>query len=467
MVVTVEARTAGGAWARCVVAGAIALGLVTASGAAQATPLSKGPYLQSLDRGGVTVKIELETPGDASLEVFAAGTERRVASANSVASGDFHALRATGLEPGTTYDYRVTSGDAKSDLGHFTTAPAGEVPFRFLVYGDSRSDHAAHEAIIRQLLGAPGDFLINTGDMVLAGKDPEDWRAFFRIEGPLLRDHCVFACVGNHELSRGDPAGEVAFLRYFSGADENGERTRLYGSFRWSNTRFFLLNAMDTWTGDERDWLRNELERAMYEPGLVHRIAVLHHGPFSSGPHGANAALAGAGITSLMAAGKIDLVLAGHDHVYERGDGEGLKYIITGGAGAPVYEHKLSAPQTMAFESVHHFIEAAIDGPSVKIVARRVDGSVIESCGFRGSGPWECEATKDSPMPRAGPPPSSSSDPPPRRSCGCSVPGDSSAGVGPIAAAIGLLGLLARRRRVTRSQALVPASTSCAHRKEA
>ena len=450
---TDAAAIAGGRWARRVVAATVGLGIALASGAARAAPFSKGPYLQSLDRAGVTVKVELETPAPAALEVYAAGTERRVAGANSLESRDFHALRATGLEPGTTYDYRVVSGDAKSELGHFTTAPAGDVSFRFLVYGDSRSDHAAHEAITRALVAAPGEFLINTGDMVLAGKDPADWSAFFRIEGTLLRDHCVFACVGNHELSRGDPAGEVAFLRYFSGADENGERTRLYGSFRWSNTRFFLLNAMDTWTGEERDWLRKELDRAMYEPGLVHRVAVLHHGPFSSGPHGANPALASAGIVGLMTSGKIDLVLAGHDHVYERGDGEGLKYVISGGAGAPVYEHKLSAPQTISFESVHHFVEAAIDGPSVKIVARRVDGSVIESCGFRGAGPWECDATPTRPAPVVTPAPSTStsSDPPPRRSCGCSVPGDHGSATAPLAAAIGLLGLLARRRRLRSS----------------
>jgi MYXO-CTERM domain-containing protein len=448
VIVTVEARTVEERWARRFAASAVGLGIFAASGVALAAPIAKGPYLQSLDRAGVTVKVELEAAGPAVLDVYAAGTERRVAGANSLESKDFHALRATGLEPGTTYDYRVVSGDAKSDLGHFTTAPAGDVPFRFLVYGDSRSDHAAHGAITGALLAAPGDFLINTGDMVLAGKDPEDWKAFFRVEEPLIRDHCVFACVGNHELSRGDPAGEVAFLRYFSGADENGERTRLYGSFRWSNTRFFLLNAMDTWTGDERDWLRAELDRAMYEPGLVHRIAVLHHGPFSSGPHGGNPALNAAGIVGLMASGKIDLVLAGHDHVYERGDGQGLKYIITGGAGAPVYEHKLSAPQTMAFESVHHFVEAAIDGPSVKIVARRVDGSVIESCGFRGAGAWECDVTKTPKDPALTPTPTPSADAPSKRSCGCSAPGDRDSGAGSIAAAIALVALMARRRRL-------------------
>lgn len=446
-----EAVTVGGRWTRRLVAGAVsaALALASAGGVARAAPFSKGPYLQSLGKSGVTVKVELEAPAAASLEVYAAGTERRVVETNSLEAKAFHVLRAEALAPGTTYDYRVRSGAEKSELGHFTTAPPGDTPFRFLVYGDSRSDHAAHAAIVRGLLAAPGDFLINTGDMVLAGKDPADWKAFFLIEAPLLRDRCVFACVGNHELSRGDPAGEVAFLRYFSGADENGERTRLYGSFRWSNTRFFLLNAMDTWTGEERDWLRQELDRAMFEPGLVHRIAVLHHGPFSSGPHGGNPALARAGITSLLASGKVELVLAGHDHVYERGDGEGLKYIISGGAGAPVYEHKLSAPQTMAFESVHHFIEAAVDGPSVKIVARRANGTVIESCGFQGAGPWECGKTPTPPAPAATPDPSPSSSPDraAKRSCGCSVPGAHLVTAGPLAAAMGLVALLASRRR--------------------
>lgn len=443
-----ESRGAGRRWTRCLLAGATALGLATESAQARAaTPFSKGPYLQSLGGSGVTVKVELDAPGPASLEIYAAGEGRRVAEAKSPDAKDFHVLRAEGLLPGTSYDYRVLRGDMKSELGRFTTAPSGDAPFRFLVYGDSRSDPAAHAAIVRGLLAAPGDFLINTGDMVLAGKDPSDWKTFFAIEAPLLRDRCVFACVGNHELSRGDPAGEVAFLRYFSGADEHGERTRLYGSFRWSNTRFFLLNAMDTWTGAERDWLRDELDRAAYEPGLVHRIAVLHHGPFSSGPHGGNAALTRAGVVTLLAKGRIDLVLAGHDHVYERGDGEGLKYIVSGGAGAPLYEHKHSAPQTIAFESVHHFIEAAIDGPSVTIVARRVDGSVIESCGFRGSAPWTCDAAPTPPASVATSAPKGSPAQPTKRACGCSVPGDRSAAPAPLAAALGLLGLLARRRR--------------------
>src|SRR5204862_7628782 len=100
------------------------------------------------------------------------------------------------------------------------------------------------------------DFLVNTGDMVAHGDEIGDWRAFFAVEGPMLRDRCAFVAVGNHELVRGNPAGEVTFLRYFGGVEEGRDLTRLYGTFRWGSTRFFVLNAMDNWTGAERDWLR-------------------------------------------------------------------------------------------------------------------------------------------------------------------------------------------------------------------
>ena len=299
--------------------------------------------------------------------------------------------------------------------GRFTTAPADARPFRFLAYGDSRSDAEAHAAVVRAMEAAPGDFLVNTGDMVSKGNQPRDWAELFSIEGRLLRDRCVFVAVGNHELYRGDPAGEVAFLHYFAEAEQGHEVDRLYGSFRWSNTRFFVLNAMDGWTGPERDWLRAELDRALDEPGLAHRIAVMHWGPFSSGPHGDNPALARGDVVTLMRDRKVSLVIAGHDHAYERGAGLGLKYVITGGAGAPLYPRKTEGPEALRYESAYHFLEVAVDGDHVTVTARRPSGAVLETCGYQGAGPWDCEAEK--------PPGSRAAAPRKSFACACSLPG--------------------------------------------
>ncbi len=450
-------------------AAAVAAAAIAASRPARAGgPFAKGPFLQALGSRAVTIKVETEEPQRPVVEIveLAAPGARDDAGQGATASARreieaasprrLSAVRIEGLEPARSYEYRVRVGDAASEAGRFTTAPEDDRPFRFLVYGDSRSAPGSHAAVVRALEGTPSDLLIHTGDMVGTGGDEDEWQGFFRVEGPLLRDRCLFAAVGNHELVKADPHGDMPFLRYFAAAEADGrERPHLYGSFRWSNTRFFLLNAMDEWTGAERAWLAGELARAADERGLVHRIAVLHHGPFSSGPHGANGRLASGDVLSILRNGRVDLVLAGHDHVYERGEGAGLKYLVSGGAGAPLYERKRQAPETQLFEAVHHFLEVAIDGPEVDVVARRATGSVIERCRFSSAapGPWACEGGGAKPVATAAPgltSPASGS-----RACLCEAAGGARGGGAAWVSSLALaavvctrriMGLIARRR---------------------
>ena len=433
-----------------------------ASSASAAGPFARGPFLQSLGQQGVTIKVELLTPEPVTVEVT--GPDGAVVKkAEATEARRFQALRIEGLSPATAYRYRVLAGAGAtpSEEGRFTTAPPDSRPFDFIVYGDSRSDPGAHAAVVRAIEGQPSDFLVHTGDMVAVGDEEDDWKSFFDVENRLLRDRCVFASVGNHELAGERGVGAAAFLRYFASADEGGkDRPKLYGTFRWSNTRFFLLNAMDTWTGEERAWLKEELDRALAEPGLVHRFAVLHHGPFSSGPHGGNKRLHDNGVLELFKDGKVDLVLAGHDHAYERGSGQGIKYVVSGGAGAPLYPRRSKRAETAMFESVHHFVQMRVDGERVELVAKRASGSVLERCHFVGAGPWNCEsgggmAPADGPAAAApvGAPAATGA-------CVCGVPGapGGTAGLAAVAAGLAIAGCAARRaRRPARRPAIDPA----------
>ncbi|MEZ4298963.1 MAG: metallophosphoesterase [Polyangiaceae bacterium] len=435
-----------------------ALASTFAAGNAFAAGLfARGPFLQSLGKTAVTIKLDLLTPEPVTVEVT--GPDGVAKKVEATDPRRFHAVRVEGLTPSTAYRYRVLAGAAAtataSEEGHFTTAPDDARPFKIVTYGDSRSDPAAHAAVIRAIEGTPSDFLLHTGDMVAIGAEEDDWRGFFEVENKLLRDRCVFASVGNHELAGEKGVGAATFLRYFATADDAGkDMPKLWGSFRWSNARFFLLNAMDAWTGEERAWLKDELDRAAAEPGLVHRIAVLHHGPYSSGPHGGNDRLHENGVTQLLKDGKIDLIVAGHDHAYERGTGDGLKYVVSGGAGAPLYPRKKRSPETAVYESVHHFVELSFDGDKVGLVAKRASGSVIEKCGFAAHGPWECEkagagpGTSAAPASSAGPAGIQTSS-----ACACSAPGSGSVPTGAVglAAMAGLVlasaGRRSRRRR--------------------
>ncbi|MGO9832623.1 MAG: metallophosphoesterase family protein [Polyangiaceae bacterium] len=426
---------------------------VTYSVAALAGPQIKGPYLTGLSDAGVVVKFELAAPAAATLQVTrevrggqAAPSARKY---ESVQIASMHEVSATGLEPGTAYSYVLRSGGAPIGEGRFVTAPRldANAPMTFLLYGDDRTDTAAHSAVARAMEKVPSDFLINTGDLVEDGNSDGDWQSFFDIEASLLRDRPLFAAVGNHEIHR-DPSG-TRFVRYFGFPDGSGT-ARLYGTARLGNVRFFFLNGVHDWeSGEERQWLEGELVRADGEVGLVWRIVVVHDGPWSAGPHGPNRRLVEARVPELLAAHKIDLLLAGHDHTYQRGDAGTIKYIVSGGAGAPLYDITRQLSTTRKALSTYHFVEVKTNADEIRIVARRPDGAEIDRCGLRKGAAWDCDPPPSPPAPPdvpAAPP-----RPLPSRS-GCDVSaanGRTGGAPGFLAvAAVGLFSLsLARRRR--------------------
>jgi acid phosphatase type 7 len=423
-----------------------------------ALPFAKGPYLQELGSDGVTVRVEVDPPQAVTLEIAPApggsaaadaGGAKRLESKEAKA---FHSLRVGTLEAARKYAYTVRAG-AASQGGTFTTAPKDDAkaPFTFLVYGDNRSDRVAHASVVRVLQQTPSDFLLNTGDYVEDGRDASDWQTFFDVEGPLLRDRCMFGCVGNHELI--ERAGD-SYLRYLGPTSDPAQGPpRLYGSFRWGNARFFTLNGQDTFdSGPEIEWLKGALDKAATEPGLAWRIAVVHFGYRSAGPHGDNPRMLSAGVDRLLKDKKVDVVFSGHDHIYERGDYQGMRYVVSGGGGAPLYRVKQPLPSTRKVEPAYHFVSVEVSETVVKLVAKRLDGSVLDACSFGAKPGWDCDA----PAPPVGAPSSVPASPPPASasraasSCGCAATG-AAAGAAPFAA-FALLGVLAARRRRTGSR---------------
>ena len=379
----------------------------------------------------------------------------------------FHTLRVTGLSPNTRYAYVVRAGSLVVGRGYFTTAPTADstASVTFLVYGDNRTDPPAHQAVVRALLNTPSDFLVNTGDLVEDGSSLQDWQSFFDNEAPLLRERAVFFSIGNHELYN-DTAGTnfaryVGFLGPMASGDERPPPAvlapRPYGTVRVGAVRFFFLNGMGEWdSGDERSWLERELAAADAERGLRWRVGVVHQGPWSSGPHGPNAKLVSARIPELLAAHKVDLMLSGHDHIYERGDAGLLKYIVSGGGGAPLYRLGPPLGTTRKAEATYHFVEFTAQSDAMRMVVHRVDGSLVERCGFSKDGPWDCDSPPASalahPPSNASPPPSNGSAPSgsPASHRGCAVSSVSGASTPPLVLmtmGLGAVGLMLCRRR--------------------
>jgi acid phosphatase type 7 len=386
------------------------------------------PFLQDLHATDATVRFELAEEASAVVELTpASGAPRRFDSAKP---SRFHSVHLNGLKPATTLSYLVRTGALTSEQGTFTTAPDDNRPFTFTLYGDSRTDSAAHASVVRGIEAMASDFLIGTGDIVDYGSNRGAWLEFFSIERRLLRDRCLFSVVGNHELVG---RSRATWMQYLTPGSQAGPS---YYTFRWSNARFFMLDAMDPWDGEQAQWLRNELSKASSEAGLQHRFVVMHHSPFSSGPHGPNRAFLREGMVNLLATQRVDLLMAGHDHIYERGEMDGLKYIVSGGAGAPLYPIERKLPGAVA-ESTHHFVQVHVDGAAVDIAVHVPGKGVLERSSYVTGHPWmqappasAIAASGSASSPAAPPRPPASTEPAtpppqPQKSsrCTCSAPG--------------------------------------------
>jgi 3',5'-cyclic AMP phosphodiesterase CpdA len=398
------------------------LGNMPVARAGGLSPFTKGPYVQSVSATSAEVRVEVDPPAPVTLDFGDGGAPGKIEHKTAAA---FHVFPLTGLSPSTQYRFTVESATA-TKVGAFTTAvpDSSTEVVKFLAYGDNRTDESAHAAIVRAMTAHPTDFIVHTGDFVDHGGMPGLWQRFFDIEAPLLSSRCLFATVGNHELVDKEA---VYFLRYFGAyTQEPQAQPTLHRTFRWGFLRFFVLGGMGDYA-NEKQWLETELEKSEHEQNIAFRIAVTHFGPWSSGPHGKNRNLHDTGIVEVLRKHHVNLVMSGHDHIYERGDAEGLPYLVTGGGGAPSYDLKERLAYTRSADSARHFVEVTASPATMQFKAIRVDGTTIDQCGLRDRG-WDCDVPSGTPSAVAsgGTPsttPTGGGDTAKSSSCGCRVIG--------------------------------------------
>src|SRR5262249_29618757 len=90
----------------------------------------------------------------------------------------------------------------------------------------------------------------------------------------------------------------------------------------------------------------------------------------------------------ILARHHVDLLLAGHDHLYQRGEAGGVRYIVTGGGGAGLYDSSCGTAKKPPCEEdgmqklavAHHYVVLTIDKHAIDMCPRRPDGSLLEPC---------------------------------------------------------------------------------------
>ena len=203
------------------------------------------------------------------------------------------------------------------------TLPLKKDSVRFVLIGDTgtgtKKQHDLADLLLRSRQVFPFEFVLLVGDNLYGGEKPADYKAKFEdVYRPLINQQVKFyAALGNHD----EPA-----QRFYEHFNMEGKE---YYRFTKGNVAFYALNSnyMDK---KQIDWLQSELAKDQSD----WKIAFFHHPPYSSGgKHGSSTQLREI-VEPIFTRYNVNVVMAGHEHFYERiKPQKGIFYFISGAGG--------------------------------------------------------------------------------------------------------------------------------------
>jgi predicted phosphodiesterase len=213
---------------------------------------------------------------------------------------------------------------------------AASKPFRFGVIGDNRSGDRIYAKIVEAMMRHEPDFVINTGDVIPNPGNRAQWKNFWELSKPITCPY--YLAPGNHDID--DHKSQRVWR----------DEVRLPGNetyYSWvrNNNLFVVLNTCDPddyrkITGAQWAWLKKTLgSKRKYD----HKFVIVHHplymwrGATHYGKSLDKYPALRDELHELFKASGVDIVFAGHEHTYRRMEKDGIKYIVTGGAGARLY----------------------------------------------------------------------------------------------------------------------------------
>jgi hypothetical protein len=288
----------------------------------------------------------------------------------------------SGLKPGETYYYLVghQGWDSAGNLGtirSFTTAASGREPFTFTAFGDEgvTYDAVANTNLIRAQNPA---FHLHAGDISYAedggsglitdGYDPRVWDSFFTQVEDVASSTPWQIAVGNHEMETWySPDGYGGQFDRFAFPGSSSYYTFTYGNVAVlsldANDVSYEIPANNGYSGGAQTaWLAKQLAAYRKRSDIDFIVAYFHHCAYCTcAVHGSDEGPRQFW-APLFDKYSVDLVINGHNHIYERTDPikggsptvaapigatvtpatQGTTYITAGAGGTSLYNFNVT-----------------------------------------------------------------------------------------------------------------------------
>ena len=234
-----------------------------------------------------------------------------------------HKAEAENLKPGTKYQYRV--GDSQSGVwsktGYFTTSSKTDDTANFIVYADVQASNDENFKMAANVLKSAVktmpdyEFAINLGDFVNDCTN-EEWDSYFNNFAFSNMRTTLVPVAGNHE-------GNLQWFKFDNmfniGAAEGSQTiTGCYYSFDWGDAHFAVLNSNDMYpmSASQINWLKNDMNAS----DAQWKIVLMHRALYSAGKNinKPDTVIMRNLLLPVIDELGIDVVFAGHDHMYFR-----------------------------------------------------------------------------------------------------------------------------------------------------
>ena len=371
------------------------------------------PYLQSAEKTGITIKWETVYPTYGFIE-YGIKNQFNKETIEEATPSLIHELTLVGLEPDQLYNYKVVCKNISSPVATFRTKPNTIKPFKFIVYGDNRTRPKIHENVSKQIAKEKSAFVINVGDVVSRGSMLAEWIDEYFLP---IRYYSSFTptyiSIGNHEYGGYWKGRKVPpFEKYVAHPISSVGSTEYYFSFDYANAHFIILDPNEGENGDDGsiispnsqqyNWFVEDLKQARKKSDWI--FVVMHEPPYSecwSGGYYDGESPLRKYIVPIIEANNVSIVFSGHTHDYERGlphppynpktgKGNNAAYIITGGGGSRLDNHKyheweqIDLPDHKADANSdefdggkyyrYHYVLVEVEGKKIKVKAIEVNG---------------------------------------------------------------------------------------------
>ncbi len=246
------------------------------------------------------------------------------------------------------------------------------------VFGDTGWCGSTVMASLGRLMTTLGGDVFLAGDLAYPNGTLGEFQRCFEPELGRFRSRS-WAAPGNHDYGTAEAGG------YFSYFGERAGPTRLgYYSVRSSTWLVLMLNSNipQGRNSVQLEWARQTL---LANPTRC-AMAVMHHPFDSSGPNGPNPGQRD--LWDMMHGLNVDVVVSGHDHLYERHSPQdangrsdparGIRLFIAGTGGAPPYGRARAALNSEILLSTHGMLRLKLEPALYEWEFLDVNGTVLD-----------------------------------------------------------------------------------------